>query len=422
MTEKNIENLVINKVESQEVYDAMVTAGKINDDELYLVEGGTEQPVIYLQVKNNKVSMTMAEIRASISSGVPVSLIYNGFIYNYVKDDTSNNQIYFAVPSAPLIGNSTQAEHYYCYLDDDTGKENVSFSEKSDQHLPSIISPGDLSKVPVSVQTGRYDYSYVLQPLPTGLPDVTADDNNKILQVQNGAWNVVSSDAEKNTIVTVKKNGTALTPDTNRAVDIEVPTKTSELENDSNFATKNDLDNKVTTPPIATTSGTGAAYTATIQGITELYKGLTIIIIPNVASTSTAPTLNINGLGAKAIRRPYSSSTSTTYVGNATSWIAASYPILLVYNGSYWVAQGNTKTNLAEGVGTVPVTNGGTGKTTLTANSYLVGNGTSAVTLKAKTAVCADIGAIASDNIVNQKLVSTETTPTTNYYINWIYG
>lgn len=39
-TEKNVTNLVVNKVESQEVYDYMVTNNLINDDELYFVQGG----------------------------------------------------------------------------------------------------------------------------------------------------------------------------------------------------------------------------------------------------------------------------------------------------------------------------------------------------------------------------------------------
>ena len=41
--------------------------------------------------------------------------------------------------------------------------------------------------------------------------------------------------AEKNTIVGVQKNGTDLTPDANRKVNVEVPTKVSELTNDSGF-------------------------------------------------------------------------------------------------------------------------------------------------------------------------------------------
>lgn len=39
MQETNLQNLVINKVENQEVYDALNTNGDINDNELYLVGG-----------------------------------------------------------------------------------------------------------------------------------------------------------------------------------------------------------------------------------------------------------------------------------------------------------------------------------------------------------------------------------------------
>ena len=53
---------------------------------------------------------------------------------------------------------------------------------------------------------------------------------------------IVSEGGEPNTIETVKVNGTALTPDANKAVDVTVPTSTSDLTNDgdgtSNFATE----------------------------------------------------------------------------------------------------------------------------------------------------------------------------------------
>lgn len=45
------------------------------------------------------------------------------------------------------------------------------------------------------------------------------------------------SNAERNIIVGIKKNGTDLTPDSSRKVNIVVPTKTSELTNDSGFKT-----------------------------------------------------------------------------------------------------------------------------------------------------------------------------------------
>lgn len=46
------------------------------------------------------------------------------------------------------------------------------------------------------------------------------------------------SNAERNTIVSVKKNGEEVTPGLDRSVDIKVPTKTSELTNDSGYITK----------------------------------------------------------------------------------------------------------------------------------------------------------------------------------------
>lgn len=52
-------------------------------------------------------------------------------------------------------------------------------------------------------------------------------------------------DAEKNVIVGIQKNGTDVSVGTNRKVNITVPTKTSELNNDNNFATESYVDTKV---------------------------------------------------------------------------------------------------------------------------------------------------------------------------------
>ena len=57
---------------------------------------------------------------------------------------------------------------------------------------------------------------------------------------------IIAEGGEPNTIETVKVNGTALTPDANKAVDVTVPTSTSDLTNDgdgtSNFATESYVD------------------------------------------------------------------------------------------------------------------------------------------------------------------------------------
>lgn len=71
------------------------------------------------------------------------------------------------------------------------------------------------------------------------------------------------ANAEKNAIVSIKKNGTAITPDANRAVDISVPAKTSELTNDSGFLTEHpdvSVGDERTTSQSLNWGGTFAAY------------------------------------------------------------------------------------------------------------------------------------------------------------------
>ncbi len=119
--------------------------------------------------------------------------------------------------------------------------------------------------------------------------------------------------------------------------------------------------------PIVNTSGSGTMYTATVDGVTTLKTGMLLVIIPHVASTSTSPTLTINNLGARTISRRTSTTTTAGSVGCSSNWIAANKPLLIQYDGSYWVAIGQAKPNAADLIGTTPVNRGGTGKTSWTA-------------------------------------------------------
>lgn len=147
-----------------------------------------------------------------------------------------------------------------------------------------------------------------------------------------------------------------------------------------------------------TTAGTGDAYTATVDGITSLTAGVSFIMIPNVVSTSTAPTLNVNSLGAKTIRRRVSNSVGSTTTGYNASWLTASKPIRVEYDGTYWIAD-LPKPAAADISGTLSVSKGGTGKTSITAGNYIVGNGTSAVTSKTPAEVLEDIGAVNTETV-----------------------
>lgn len=97
----------------------------------------------------------------------------------------------------------------------------------------------------------------------------------------------------------------------------------------------------------------GVAYTATVSGIDSLTIGASFIMIPNKASTSKAPTLNVNGLGAKPIRRRLSSLTTSLQQGYSTNWIALNKPLTVVYDGTAWVIEGLTKTDGTDVYGAV---------------------------------------------------------------------
>ncbi len=65
-----------------------------------------------------------------------------------------------------------------------------------------------------------------------------SDTVKHITSAERTKWNT----AEKNAIISIKKNGTALSIDSDRSVNITTPTKVSELSNDKGFITASDVD------------------------------------------------------------------------------------------------------------------------------------------------------------------------------------
>lgn len=92
-----------------------------------------------------------------------------------------------------------------------------------------------------------------------------------------------------------------------------------------------------------------AAYTPTILALTE---GMTIGIKVNLANTSTTPTLNIDGLGAKTIKREDG---AALLVGD----LPINYRAVLMYTGTVWallnpaLVKNHTHASITEG-GTIP--------------------------------------------------------------------
>ena len=90
---------------------------------------------------------------------------------------------------------------------------------------------------------------------------------------------------------------------------------------------------------VEATSNDGVEYYATVSGITELYNGLEVTIIPQVESTSETITLDVNGLGAKSVRLPLSSNTTTLVMPAQPNYYTAGRPVKLRYD-AMWLNKG----------------------------------------------------------------------------------
>lgn len=108
------------------------------------------------------------------------------------------------------------------------------------------------------------------------------------------------------------------------------------------------------------TTGSGSEYNVSIDGITELKTGISFVMIPHTNSTTSTPKLNLNGLGAKYIRRRASSNSGTTSSDSSIDWLSANKPVLVSYDGNFWIAD-LVKPDANDILGVVPIANGGTG-------------------------------------------------------------
>ena len=98
---------------------------------------------------------------------------------------------------------------------------------------------------------------------------------------------------EENVIEIVKVNGTALTPDANKAVDVTVPTKVSDLTNDSGFITDSGVVKTSGNQTIAGTKTFSAEVVMTAGGTSDITSGVLCAFKTNRAQITNFATHNI---------------------------------------------------------------------------------------------------------------------------------
>lgn len=120
-----------------------------------------------------------------------------------------------------------------------------------------------------------------------------------------------------------------------------IPAKTSDLTNDSDFQTGAQVSNAIDAEAglmipygYCTTAAATAAKTVTVSPtITSLETGLTVAVKFQYANTGSNPTLNVNSLGAVAIKRYGTTAAGTSAAAN---WNANAV-VMLIYDGTYWM-------------------------------------------------------------------------------------
>ena len=390
-TEKNLNNLVINKVESEAVYNYMKANNLINVDELYFIQDAdglatetddglmsSEDKIKLDSIEEGANNITVDSTLSSTSTNPVQNKIINAKLTSMQTDIDSR------VPSSRTINSKNLSADITLTASDVGALPNTTV-------IPSIEGLATETYVNNKV-AGLVDSAPDTLDTLNELAAALGDDPNFATTVANQIGGKVDkvdgkglSTEDYTTIEKTKLSGIAEGAEVNVQSDWDVTNTTSDayIKNKPNTGTSTvsgltklytttgaNTDGTMTQSAITsalsdkvdiangqyavTTGGDGAAYTATVPGITALTAGVSFIMIPHVVSTSTSPTLNVNGLGAKNIRRRLTSIATAPQNGYTASWLGVGLPFRVVYDGTQWIAEGHDKPAGPDVYGTVP--------------------------------------------------------------------
>lgn len=187
-TSKNLNSLIINKVESKEVYEWMKTNNKINEDELYLTPDteSSASPFIDWTPQYNKMLENGADAAASTYTfGFMLNpdgtyLMDDGMYYIRRNEEYSNQYEYLTIKTTKYGSNTVRMVEREYFTDDPFWCKEI------------WLKPIDASDATLAAYFSDEENLFQLGGYAANLPAVSTRDNGKILKVVNGNWQVVS--------------------------------------------------------------------------------------------------------------------------------------------------------------------------------------------------------------------------------------
>ena len=248
MTEKKLSTLVINQVESIDVYNLLKAQGKINQDELYLISGEADA---ITGVKGNKettyrignVNLTPADIGAlPDTTEIPVVPTNVGAFDNDVGYLTQHQSL-TDYPKKTELANVATSGDYTDLINTPTipSTEGLATETYVQNKIAEVVNsaPGTLDTLNELAQALGNDPNFATT-MATELGK-KANTANLATVATSGSYNDLSDTptipSVGNGTLTIQKNGTSAgtftaNATTDKTINIIVPTKVSELTDD----------------------------------------------------------------------------------------------------------------------------------------------------------------------------------------------
>ena len=248
MTEKKLSTLVINQVESIDVYNLLKTQDKINQDELYLISG---EPDTITGIKGNKettyrtgnVNLTPADIGAlPDDTEIPVVPTNISAFYNDAGYLTQHQSL-TDYPKKTELANVATSGDYTDLINTPTipSTEGLATETYVQNKIAEVVNsaPGTLDTLNELAQALGNDPNFATT-MATELGK-KANTANLATVATSGSYNDLSDTptipSVGNGTLTIQKNGTSAgtftaNATTDKTINIIVPTKVSELTDD----------------------------------------------------------------------------------------------------------------------------------------------------------------------------------------------